>query len=269
MNPPGNDNHHTNQPQPQTIRQHTTTGKPIRTVTYPCPMTERLEPPSESSKRDKVASVLVAAAGELPLAGTIAEALRQLFGTAYEERQQAWLLTIHDLHLELQQRLIDLEQLVNDRPGFVTAVHEASRIAIGQHLEQKLAMLQSVLLTSALRPATRDTDLMALRFLRYVETLEPEHIAIMHALTLPDLEPLRLDGPKPEPFTPGEQAIIDAAEHVSTDKTVTRLLLRDLRSHGLVMDEAKKPVPVIGLDIYGPTRLNSHGEEFLRWLEHM
>ena len=46
-------------------------------------------------------------AGEFPLAGTVVEVLRQVFGTAYEHRREAWIRRLYELVVELDERGVD------------------------------------------------------------------------------------------------------------------------------------------------------------------
>jgi hypothetical protein len=61
----------------------------------------------------------------------------------------------------------------------VTAVHDASRIAMGEHIEEKLDMLKAVLFNAAARVPDEVSDLWTLRYLRWVDELEPQHIAVL------------------------------------------------------------------------------------------
>lgn len=107
------------------------------------------------------------------------ELWRQWMPTAYEQRWSAWTLKLYELAVDLEARQIDIEGRLRDRPGFVTAIHDATRIALGEHLEAKLEMLKMVLLRSALSNGDRTADLTTLRFLRLVDELEPEHVLLL------------------------------------------------------------------------------------------
>jgi hypothetical protein len=94
-------------------------------------MAEKIEPPPTPTTRDRLVEIASTAAGELPLAGTVVEVLQQIFGTAYEHRREAWIRRLYELVVELDERGVDVDALAG-RPAFVTAVHDASRIAMGR-----------------------------------------------------------------------------------------------------------------------------------------
>ena len=90
-------------------------------------MAEKVEPPPTATARDRLVEIASSAAGEFPLAGTVVEVLRQIFGTAYEHRREAWLRRLYDLVVELDERGVDVDALAG-RPAFVTAVHNGRTI---------------------------------------------------------------------------------------------------------------------------------------------
>ena len=66
------------------------------------------------------------------------------------------------------------EQLAADEE-WISAVAQASRVAMGTHLEEKIRMLKKVLETLVLEPE-RNTVVVG-RFLRYVEEFEPRALS--------------------------------------------------------------------------------------------
>jgi hypothetical protein len=141
--------------------------------------TEALEPPPSPTGADKVVGVALAAVGDAPLVGsTVAGLIEQLFGTPYARRQEAWLRRVHEIIVELQQRGTDFDEL-SKRQEFVTAVHDATRIALGEHLEAKLDMLKAVIINAAVRPQDPVSDLWTLRYLQWIDELEPEHVVVL------------------------------------------------------------------------------------------
>jgi hypothetical protein len=141
-------------------------------------MAEKVEPPPTPTTRDRLVEIASSAAGEFPLAGTVVEVLRQVFGTAYEHRREAWIRRLYELVVELDERGVDVDALAG-RPAFVTAVHDASRIALGEHIEEKLDMLKAILFNAATHVPDEVSDLWTLRYLRWVDELEPQHIAVL------------------------------------------------------------------------------------------
>ena len=139
---------------------------------------EALPPPPSPTAGDKAIGVAVALVSEFPGGGTVVALLDQIFGTPYARRHDAWLRKMHELLLGLEARGVDIGTL-GDRPEFVTAVHEATRVALGEHLEAKLDQLKAVLLNAATHPADTVTDMWTLRYLRWIDELEPAHVEIL------------------------------------------------------------------------------------------
>jgi hypothetical protein len=183
-------------------------------------------PPSPSAG-DRTREIIKAAAGEFPIAGTVVTALYELFGTSYEERQHAWLVALHATVSELEHRGLEFEQIAR-RADFITAVHEASRIALGTHLESKLDMLKNVLVSAATAEIGRNTELRALRFLALVDDLEPEHIIVLRRCQASRFGALSLQ----------EQS--DAFEALDLDRTDLELLMDDLASRGLLANHYER-----------------------------
>lgn len=84
---------------------------------------------------------------------------------------------------ELQaERGLRVEDLDGDET-FMTILVEASKAALGTHIEEKLALLAGCVKSAAL-PENRD-DFIAMRYLRYVEDLSPEHFLVLTYLADP------------------------------------------------------------------------------------
>jgi len=100
------------------------------------------------------------------------------------KRRDRWFVRLHDLLVELEQRVENFDPAeLAENEAFVTALIDASRIAMGTHLEEKLDLLKQCLLRMAL-DQERDTFL-DLRFFRYIDDLDPEHFLILKYLATP------------------------------------------------------------------------------------
>ena len=223
-------------------------------------MADVLDPPPEPTAADKLLEVAHSVASELPVAGTVVEMLRQLFGTPYQRRQEAWLRALYDLVLELQGRGYDVGELV-DRPEFVTAVHDASRIAIGEHLEEKLEMLKAVLFHAATSPADPLADVWTLRYVRWVDELEPQHVQVLRFAADPRGWLTAAGRNTPEFMGTPRRTVLDLAGLPFADDQLD-LVLEDLRDRrladlgaGMVSKNA----------VYSPW-ITDRGTRFLEWL---
>lgn len=223
-------------------------------------MAEKVEPPPTPTARDRLVEIASSAAGEFPLAGTVVEVLRQIFGTAYEHRREAWLRRLYELVVELDERGVDVDALAG-RQAFVTAVHDASRIAMGEHIEEKLDMLKAVLFNAATRVPDDVSDLWTLRYLRWVDELEPQHIAVLRFGLDPRswLTEAGVDMPE---FISGPRSEVLRLASFPFPVEQMELILEDLRAVGL--GDVGSGM-VTGRSMYDPWVTN-RGRRFLEWL---
>jgi hypothetical protein len=112
----------------------------------------------------------------VPFGGAAAELFDVVLQPSLERRQEAWLAKLGEVVVELRKRQLDLADMVEDE-SFTTVAIQASRIALGTHLEEKLALLKACILNMAM-PEAPD-DFLALTFLRYVDELTPEHFLVL------------------------------------------------------------------------------------------
>lgn len=196
-------------------------------------MSEPLSPPPTPTAADRAAEVLISTAGEVPLAGPIVTALVQTFGTAYGHRLEAWRQRLYEAFEELRQR--DLLDEATQRPEWITAVHDATRIALGEHLEAKLDMLKAVLVNAAARSDDRLADVLTLRYLRWVDEFEPEHVQVLRMASL-EVVGTNVRSPKP-----GDQEVATAVLALPADQA--GLIVQDLQQRGLI--KGTKPARMV------------------------
>lgn len=221
---------------------------------------EQIEPPPEPTATDRAVSVALAVLSEFPGGSTVVGVLNEIFGLPYERRHEAWLRRMHALLAELQSRGFDLIELGN-RPEFVTAVHDATRIALGEHLEQKLDQLKAVLLNVAIHEPDTIADLWALRYLRWIDELEPVHIEIL-AFGIDPRSWLESHGKRTEDFVSGpRRAVFDQADW-PYPKDLIDLVVEDLGRLGLGSVGSGM---VSGQAMYSPW-ISDRGKRFLDWL---
>jgi hypothetical protein len=94
--------------------------------------------------------------------------------SSLERRREEWARL-------LDERLADVESFLLDEEGFLTIVLTATKAALGTHLEEKLELLAGGVASAA---SLRNEDqFMAMRHLRHVEALDPEHFRLLHVLS--------------------------------------------------------------------------------------
>ena len=195
-------------------------------------MTDDLTAPPEPTAVDKAIEVAAAFAGEFPGFGTAVELIRQIFGTPFERRHQEWVQVVYEIMVELRDRDVDIDDLAA-RPEFISALHDASRNALGEHLEKKLEMLEAILINAAVRPRDSISDLWTLRCLRWVDELEPQHVELMRFGRAP-MEWLAAAGIKSNFAGGSKRAILDLAG-LPYPKEQLDLVLEDLAGHGIAV----------------------------------
>ncbi|MFL6144346.1 MAG: hypothetical protein ACJ72N_21095 [Labedaea sp.] len=219
-----------------------------------------IPPPPTATTREKAHGVALAILGEFPGGSTVVGILDQIFGAPYARRHEAWLRKMHELLIELDARGIDLEGL-GERPEFVTAVHDATRIALGEHLEAKLDLLKAVLLNAATHPPDPITDMWTLRYLRWIDELEPAHVTIL-AFGVDPRGWLEAQGKEtPDYISGGRRTVFDLAQWPYAPDVID-LILEDLARLQLGSLSAGM---VTGRAMYDPW-ISNRGSRFLEWL---
>lgn len=220
---------------------------------------EPLPPPPTAKASDKALAVAAAFIGEFPGGSTVAGLLQQVFGEPFARRQEAWLRTLHSLFVELTNRGIDVDELA-DTPAFVTALHDATRVAAGEHLEAKLDLLKAVLFNTATRPSDPTADLWTLRYLAWVDELDPAHIVVLTFGNDPRGW-LKAHVMQTPPIRGGTHLDVFGLAGMF-DEDTRNLILDDLESRGL---GSPRSTFVTGPAVYDPW-ITDRGRRFLDWL---
>lgn len=148
-------------------------------------MGKELEAYPEPVFRDYVRTGIETGVAAIPVVGGSIQVLAEVvLAPALTKRRDRWFKQLHEMMVELQARVDDFDpQVLAEDEAFVTALGEASRIAMGTHLEEKLEMLKRCLVRMAV-DQNRDAFL-DLRFFRYIDELDPEHFVILKYLMNP------------------------------------------------------------------------------------
>jgi len=146
---------------------------------------DELELYPEATFRDYARTGVDAGIAAIPVIGGSLQTLADVvIAPSLTKRRDAWLRKLHELMAELQEKVdyFDPSSLVNDEV-FVTAVADASRIAMGTHLEQKLELLKNCL--AHLAVDDERNDFLDLQLFRFVDDLTPEHFVMLKYLSSP------------------------------------------------------------------------------------
>ena len=148
------------------------------------------------------------------------------------KRREVWFEKVSELLAELHEKDtgFDPAQLAGDEV-FVTAVADASRIAMGTHLEGKLDLLKNCLAHLVL--AEERDDFMVLRMFHFVEILSPEHFLVLQYMSNPrawfDGRGLHRPTMRASP-----ESLMQHAE-LPVQGTSLSMVIRDLSDQGLIV----------------------------------
>lgn len=164
-----------------------------------------LSDPPRSAGSDVAYAAAAAGVSAVPIVGGPAlELIQAVFGPPLSRRQQAWFEELADA-----VRTLQVHDIPVDSDEFVTAVAQASRIALGTHLGEKVEMLKAAVMHAAL--PNRPADIVTMRFLRYIEELDPEHFVLLTYLRDPAGHFERNDIPKPDILSGGTGSVFAEA----------------------------------------------------------
>jgi hypothetical protein len=135
----------------------------VRPAEYRGPVPD-LDPP-EPGAADWAHTVVKAAVSGVPyVGGPAAELFGMIIPASLERRRQEWFERVGERLRRLEEEGVHVDP---DDEGFITIVVEATKAALGTHIEEKLEPLANCIQSAAL-PEPRD-DFMAMRLLLYVE----------------------------------------------------------------------------------------------------
>lgn len=163
------------------------------------------DPPKQSSS-DLAYHAVAAGVSAVPfVGGSAAELVQYWLAPPLTKRQQTWYEQVAEAIRSLQSQSVP-----TDSDEFVTAVVQASRIAMGTHLDAKLIMLKAAIVHAAL--PHHPSDIITMRFLRFVEELDPEHFALLAYLRDPTGHFERNGIAKPSIYSGGTGSVFKEAQ---------------------------------------------------------
>lgn len=203
-----------------------------------------LERYPEPSLRDHARTGFdVAVAGIPGVGGSLQVLVEAVLTPSLTKRRERWLKKLGELMNELEAKVDGFEpaQLAEDE-AFVTAVADASRIAMGTHLEEKLDLLKNALARMAVSEG-RD-DFLDLQLFHFVDELSPEHFVVLQYLDNPAawFDGKRISRPNLAIGSPDNLTghLMDHAR-LPVGGAGLEIVLRDLSARGLVRVEDVSP----------------------------
>lgn len=148
-------------------------------------MSDELGPPPQRDWRDNVRVGADAAIAAVPvIGGSLQVLVDAVLAPSLEKRRDEWMRRLGEVVEELSARLEGFDpSSLSENEAFVSAVIDASRIAVGTHLEEKLEQLKNCLVNLALGKGSG--DFLDKQMFRWVDELSPEHFLVMEYLADP------------------------------------------------------------------------------------
>jgi len=216
------------------------------------------EPPSRS-KGDIVHMGVKAIASAVPVVGgPAAELFQFVIQPPLEKRRDEWMRAVGKALEELsEQDRVKLDGL-SQNEQFVTAVMEASQVALRTHQQDKLAALRNAVLNVALGSAPDDTKQHM--FFRLVDDFTPLHIQLLRLFQIP-VPPQKTDVGE---FAKANEYCI--AQLRAQDALYTQVG-RELVTNGLLNpSDLGMIVTELNLSLYYKKRTSPFGDEFLSFI---
>ncbi len=218
----------------------------------------------ERQAADVVQGTVEIALNMVPLVGgALAELVEQVISPSVERRRHLWLEALASLVADLSTNAVTPETLAADEQ-WITAVGQATRVALGTHIDAKIRTLKRLLTNYALQV---DRDELAIgRFIRFVEEFEPVHLTVLAYASNPTGWRRRAGLPLIVEAPLGVSDVL-VRSGIEIDTASATIVLRDLEQAWLA-----KPHRTSEGD-WSPEKLASTqftlnlGEEFLRWID--
>jgi hypothetical protein len=141
-------------------------------------VTDQIEEYPHAKAIDRIRMAADAGIAAIPMVGGTAQILIDgVITPSLIRRRDKWFEKLGNVLEDLQVRLegFDVRDLAGNEE-FVSGVMQASRIAMMTHEEEKLEFLRNCLANLAV---ASPGDLLAARFLRFVDELSPEHFLVL------------------------------------------------------------------------------------------
>lgn len=200
-------------------------------------MVDEIEPYPQPELRDYARAGIDAGVAAIPVVGGSLQTLADVvIAPSLSKRRDRWLVKLHHLVRELEEKVEGFSpaDLAGDE-AFVTAVADASRIAMGTHLEEKLELLKNCLAHMAV-DINRD-DFLDLQLFRFVEELSPEHFVVLQYLGNPGAWFDAKEIARPSLAMGSPRHLLDLAG-MPVVGTPLEIVLRDLSSRGLATTQS-------------------------------
>jgi hypothetical protein len=215
-------------------------------------MTGRKYPVPEGTKADAAHAAARGVLSLIPWAGgPFVEVFQAIVQPPLDKRRNEWMATVGEALQRLERQGLKIDDLQSNEQ-FISAVMQASQIAVRTHQEEKIDALRNAVCNIAAGWSPGETELHL--FLGLVDTMTPAHLRMLKAVhdQATDFKNLRL--------------MMSLPAHVAKKRgspTLDDVLWKQLEASGLVenlKDEAGKTTRIPS------TRVTPIGRRFLRFI---
>lgn len=181
--------------------------------------------------RERLRTVFETAVSLVPVLGPLVK-LTELVVPSLDKRREAWEQEIAILLENLQENQLTPEKLETNEE-WISAVFEASQVAMSTHVKTKLQMLRQLLEHMAIKQPRGEKEVIVRRFLRFIEELDEEHFMVLKYASDPSGWFTAKGIEKPSTISGSRSKIMKLAKlNISDD--VLSIILNDLATRQLI-----------------------------------
>ncbi len=181
--------------------------------------------------RDRLRTVVEAAVSLVPASGPLVK-LAELVVPSLDKRREAWAQEVAILFNNLQENQLTSEKLATNEE-WISAVFEASQVAMSTHVKTKLQMLRQLLEHMAIKQPRGQKEVIVRRFLRFIEELDDEHFMVLKYASDPSDWFTAKGIEKPSTRSGSRSTIIKLAKLEISDDILS-IILNDLATRQLL-----------------------------------
>ncbi|QXE20017.1 hypothetical protein [Clostridium sp. 001] len=229
-------------------------------------MSDEIEKDLKNTKGDYLHTIVKSGISSVPLVGS---ALGEFFSTIVSQpiskRRDDWLIKIKNELDNLSEKVngFDINNLCNNEM-FVTALMNASQIAIRNHHEIKLEALKNAVLNSAMNIDIDDS--VQLMYINYIDELTPWHLKILEFFKNPTEWFEKHNKNIPDVYTGSPSDILeDAYEELGGRQEFYNLVARELYQKGLFTIERLSGTMMTSSGVFA-SRTTEFGKNLIRYI---
>jgi hypothetical protein len=217
----------------------------------------RAERYPKSDATDTTRSALEVAGKLVPIFGPITvELFARLITPGLERRREEWFRELAT-DLDALKARMDIEDLANDE-AFVSAMIQATRIALSNHQESKRALLRKALVSIATH-CEPDEDLQHI-YLQLLDEFTPSHVTLLNFLWTGSARVATANGGELPQFVTYQEVLERFEPEFRGKVELVQQVIIDLNRRGLsTLQGAKLAFP--------QQVITNHGIAFLRFLQ--